>query len=205
MIKPVQLLSGFAVMLISMNVAAAEYVPPPTGPYQSSIVIDSQNNDRQQQPIQVYRFPPADLFSGSDQAKHSMPLMQQQPAFNADVFNQSGQIPIPMDPARQEIMDMNAQYAEPLQDSASLQQQPQAPQSPFYPQLTENPWAVGAQTYQQPYTSPWAAQNYNYPMPYQNMNHNQNYNSNPYNMNEPFSGMPQPWQMMPMQPFFSGQ
>ena len=37
-----------------------EYLPPPTGPYQSSVVINTveRNSDHQ---TQVYRFPPADL------------------------------------------------------------------------------------------------------------------------------------------------
>jgi len=37
-----------------------EYLPPPTGPYQSSVVINTQERNADHE-AQVYRFPPADL------------------------------------------------------------------------------------------------------------------------------------------------
>ena len=51
-----------ALLLFSSVVAAQtnEYLPPPTGPYQSSVVINAVERDSSHE-AQIYRFPPADL------------------------------------------------------------------------------------------------------------------------------------------------
>ena len=213
--NPLSILSGIVVVLISIDATALGYVPPPGGPYKSSSVITSPSIESK--PItQVYRFPPEDLIQKSNPVQNAKkPMSIDEPQvrpFRDLMLNQSdfpqnftsqGQPTAP-----QAIIEDN--------NGAGSQPGNKATENPFYPPLQDNPWAVGSQEFQNTYPNQWNGQNnnYNYPKQYQDMNPFQNYQqnsnqysnqyTNPNNMNTPFSAMPSPWQMMPMQPFFPG-
>ena len=191
------LIHGLWLLLFSMQAAALDYVPPPNGPYQSSNVINSQSikNQREQQ---VYRFPPADLMT------ESRPKLSTHPSFSlpSGVQNPINSITPPMQPVDSAAI-VNTTQPQFQSDNLSPSGDMKQPENLFYPPLSENPWAVGTQDFQNNFQNPWGQQNYQNSQPYQNMN--PNYYQNQKNMNTPFSGMPTPWQVMPMQPFFSGQ
>ena len=208
--NPLSILCGIVVVFISIDVTALGYVPPPGGPYKSSSVITSPSIESKPT-TQVYRFPPEDLIQKSNPLLNTMKpmsidepqvrpfrdLMLNQPDFPQN-FTIQGQPTAP-----QASMENNGAGSQPAN---------KATQNPFYPPLQNNPWAVGSQEFQNTYPNQWNGQNnnYNYPKQYPNMNQFQNNQQNlnqylnPNNMNTPFSAMPSPWQMMPMQPFFPG-
>ena len=181
-------LPGVMLTLLCLPLGASEYVPPPTGPYQSSSVIISSGEANSAQPGQVYKFPPADLIpplSGSDTPTKGS-LTDSADHVKRDVME-------PYNP------DTSAtDYAIPKSQNESAMMPQSWPNQPVYGQ---NPWAYSNQPgYVNPgYSGAWGQQTYPY---YQQYPYGA---STPYtNSNNPFSNMPSPWSSMPMQPFFSG-
>ena len=193
------LIHGLLLLLLSMQATALEYVPPPNGPYQSSSVINSQSIENLHEK-QVYRFPPADLMTETRPKLKAQPFFTQPPVVQNPVHTAP-----PMPPFQPIDSAPVANMAQPPfpSDNLSPADDTKQPEDLFYPPLPENPWAVGTQDFQNNFQNQWGQQNYQNTQPYQNMN--PNYYQNQNNMNTPFSGMPTPWQVMPMQPFFPGQ
>jgi len=172
-------LTGF-IFLFSQIVLATEYVPPPSGPYKFSVMV----NTNLQQPIgsaKIYRFP-------SDGLIQSEPRVTSKPAYfygnHRDIKTQDMAV-------KPEI----TKPTEPAQVTVAK------PASPVTGSFTRNPWAPDSM--RRPpanYQGYRNNQQYSYPQqnPYGYGNQN-NFMSNTMN------GMPSPWSAMPMQPFFSGK
>ena len=162
---------------------AGEYVPPPTGPYQSTVIINKnpfQSNNSEQ----VYRFPSEDLI-------------QQKKIFNpvnstikqVEPFKQEVALPVP-------TRDKVTTKGIPPKVERTVQLSNKA--ANYYP---ANPWAPESQAYPGNYQGNyWNNPQYSLPPQYPPGYNNQN-----NFMNEAFNGMPTPWNSMPMQPFFSGR
>lgn len=174
-LRPGAMVAGVLLLSSATSLAgAAEYLPPPTGPYQSSIVINSVESDSATQP-QIYRFPPADLIQMGDPRDYPV---DQREAARDNRFPNS-----PRNPAVSSVMPKAPAYAAPANPVLNPYQSGGMGQN--------NPWAVG-----QPDPSgqgQWGAgyQPYGYPYGYPNQ----------YNMmNPPYSNVPSPWSV-PAQPY----
>lgn len=197
MMTKLQYLLASMLLLHTGFAPASDYIPPPTGPYQSTIVINEveQNSTHKHQ---VYKFPQAELFQSRDpdfELPRSEPIEEERlpilPAEN-DQFN-SYRIPdsIILPPS------MGPQSS----PMVIQQQNPRAnlttPQRWYDPTLYNNPWGQNPAPQQQPYQGEWnyPDRNYNY-YPSPKMFRNQN-----NMMNAPFSMMPTPWAMQPGQTY----
>jgi len=183
------------------------YVPPPTGPYQSSVVINSVEKNSVEQP-QIYKFPSADLIHQDSQASS---IAKRLPAYPVD-RSYPGSAPMFKSEQIAPVTNKMPATSPGYQSQPMVNAQPSGPAAAPYSPYANNPWsAEQSQGFSQ---SPeqsvyqgdvWSmpAQNYSprgypnqYPYGYSN-----SYNSNP----EPYTGMPTPWSVMPMKQFFSGQ
>lgn len=191
---------------LSFQVLAAEYVPPPTGPYESSIVINNQSPSSRTE--RVYKFPSDSLIQSGN---------RKEPVFLSDtsvgVKPEENNTHTFVDSSRP-INQGLEQIKQPVQSELPNVTNPAAGN------ITNNPWAPvnlpGPDLYQQNYYqgnsfpdnyyqgyaypgNPNSSQ-YAYPQQYPNVYENQ------YNfMNDSFRSMPSPWSAMSMQPFFSGR
>lgn len=188
------------------QVMAIEYVPPPTGPYESSIVINKKSPSSRTE--RVYKFP-SDSLIQSDRREEAVFLSDTR----VEVKPKENKTNTYVDSSRSKDSVRN-QNTQPLQ--------PELPSSanPVAGGLSTNPWAPvnlpAAELYQQNYyqENSFPGDNYQgysypgypnspqyvYPQQYPNAYDNQ------YNfMNDPFRNMPSPWSGMSMQPFFSGR
>lgn len=178
-------LLGGMMLLMPLLGAADEYIPPPTGPYQSTVIINEveQNSPEKHQ---VYKFPQAELF----EPRNIDPALPSSSNRGLAVDSlQSG----------------SGSYYNPgavMSGSSVTQQQGgaggQAIQ-PFYdPSLYNNPWAESSSPQQPRYQGQWNYPNSSYgyyQYPYGGY-------SNQYNpQGAPYSSMPSPWSMMPTKPF----
>ncbi len=186
-----------AVLLSVINVAVEgrDYVPPPSGPYQSSIVINNsaEGGDTQQQ---VYKFPSPEMLLDDS---HTRSEFVNQPDIQIDEppsQNSAASIDAPMN-RQQQYPVMNPQGSQSMPDGYTQWQLPQqsrqpSPSSAWYgyqgaaPNYNQNVWQQ-VPGYGYPQQNP-----YSYGAPYQ-------YNG----ANSPFNGMPSPWNVMPKNPFFS--
>ena len=179
-------------LLLAGSVIAEDYVPPPTGPYQSSVIInkDSVNSGSSGQ---VYRFP-SDIMVQTEHKKP--PLITEASRYEPEQMLSSKKLIVP-----EETIPVK-KYSLPVVTP---------PVKPLAGNISGNPWAVdnaifpnsnvgngGYPQYQ--YQGNWNNPQYSYPQQYPYGYNNQN-----NFMNNPFSGMPSPWYTMPMQPFFSGK
>jgi hypothetical protein len=187
----VYLIPLFALLLCSIA-TAGEYVPPPTGPYKSSVVISGKNLFQSESGTQVYKFPTEEMI----QIQRTDPDTHKQ----VRAFKQRDEARPPFKTATETGLPVPATPV----PSANLQNGPaRLPQSAnpgaggYY---ANNPWAPGQQSYpywgQNMWANPAYAPQQQSPYGYSNQNNN---------MNSPFYGMPGPWSAMPMQPFFSGR
>ena len=183
--------------LILTQVAwARDYVPPPSGPYQSSVVINHSTIDGE--PQQVYKFPPADILTDGNAARGSGFLSDSGPGPDdteqkqPDQERRVGMIPpqstLPgagnqLAPGSSPYQWQVPQTYDPYQSSAPAWNGYNTGNVPAYKQ---NVWQ---QTPQYGYAPQYP---YSYGQPNQ-------YNANNY----PFYGMPSPWNVMPKNPFFS--
>jgi hypothetical protein len=177
----------------------AEYVPPPSGPYQSSVVITSKSTSEQSDG-QVYRFPPADLTL-EPEPDESVVNMVVPPRDNPAV-----------DPAGRPMS-----YPDYAASPRGLQTAPNTQLTqPVYPSLAPNneqgPWSVDpgysagmapGQYYQQPQGGGYYPYSTPGGYPYANPYYYQDYQGTRYDTNSPFGTMPSPWSMMRDNPFFS--
>ncbi len=222
------------VLLQAGPAVATEYVPPPTGPYQSTVVIKSENVNQQDSSSQIYKFPSDDLIPRHKPSPSTVPNEQELSGFPADSrqayqpgqqnqqinqqqgrqpgFQQSGEVAQDYFPTRAAPEQRSAPVAQSFETARPAGQDQ-------FRQVPANPWAVDMQRKPSPYPNnvwgnqSYGAQQYNpygyqsqSPYPYQGVSPNQNQNSNPNSfMNSPFNSMPSPWTTMPMQPFFSGR
>lgn len=165
-------------------VSGNEYVPPPTGPYHSTVVINTveESSEKKQQ---VYKFPQEDLF----QPRNTEPLFPSQTGqghgFDSTNNPASGFGVPRRNPPTAAV------------DEARTAPSSQAAQPRYDQSLYDNPWSVDTTRPQQGYQGDWNTQYspygyYQYPYGY----------SNQYNTkNNPFSYMPSPWSVMPSKPY----
>ena len=184
-------------LLLPLSVAGSNYVPPPTGPYQSSVIINSIDEFSVEEP-QVYKFPPADLVdevynSDSDLAQESVPDY-------AGTYPEQPMVDQPSYATTPSTYYDGAMPSGPASENGQFSGQPPATYAPY-----SNPWgtATSART-QSPYQSGYQADVWSYP---QGSYPSQYPYMNPYDRgdNNNYYGMPGPWSMMPNNPFFSGQ
>jgi len=161
---------------------AGEYVPPPTGPYQSTVIINKGHNPTDNSG-RVYKFPSADLIQ-QDSVNNSA-VVDSEPSAK---FKQETALPSITEPEKR----INVNTSKPDRDLL-----PGNTASTYY---APNPWAPGGQPYPDTYQSYWGNPQYSYPQ-----RHSSGYNNQNDFMNGVFTGMPAPWSSMPMQPFFSGR
>jgi hypothetical protein len=187
----VPIISVISGLLISQSVLARDYVPPPSGPYQSSIVVNnSQDGDSQQK---VYKFPPPDILL-DDSGSRADFLQPPDPV--GEVSGQAAP-PVMQAPlaAQPQLVPPNA----PLQTGQGQFYQPQT--VPSWSPDTRSGW-YGYQgnvpNYNQNVWQQSPAYGYPQQYPYQYRGGNQ-YNG----ANNPFNGMPSPWNVMRSNPFFT--
>ncbi len=189
--KKLSCLSSIYLVCIPLGMAG-EYIPPPSGPYQTSVVIgnDSSQSDRSGQ---VYKFPSDSLIQINQPDK---PLYRSE--MNAFDSNRDRLAA----PARKIPPELPAEVA--VQVNPQMPEQPQTPLP--YMNYNQNPWAPDSVS-SPDMSSQWNWNNQQYSYPQQNQ-----YGQNQYGypgqnnfMNNPLNSMPSPWTAMPMQPFFSGR
>lgn len=177
--------------------AARDYVPPPNGPYQSTVVID--NTASGQSDHQVYKFPPPDILMDEKlpQNKLDRPPLNR-PQADSMPYPDSAAVP---QPAQQPAMDYpSAGYTNPNQPPANQWQVTPGVQPGAYP----GNWYGG-----NGYPAPNSGYNQNQWQQAPGYGYQQQYpysygNTYPYNgTNSTFNGMPSPWSVMPKNPFFS--
>lgn len=195
-------------LLVSPLAIANEYVPPPTGPYQSSVIINSVEKNSVQQP-QVYKFPTEDLIhqdSMQTQTQSTVEKGSQSFPGSADKGLQAE-----MPPETDQGFIQGAPTAG--YETQALEPGPRnMPPAANYPPYN-NPWSIGQQSQfpqyhqgQLPYqggtwpTAPYPYAQGGYVNPYM-YDYSNRYNS----MDSPYNSMPTPWSVMPMQQFFSGR
>ncbi len=184
-------------LLLPLSISASNYVPPPTGPYESSVVINSVEKFSVEQP-QVYKFPPADL-PDEDYASESGSQPQ---AFITD----SAQYPEAVGAQTVGNAEVPPSYYDESQGAAYGEAIMPPGASPVYDPY-QNPWGTSAPNAGQPSYQPgYQAEMWSYPQGNYPAQYPYNY-SNRYNRgsNNDYYGMPGPWSMMPNNPFFSGQ
>lgn len=224
--KLISLLMIFSGLQSAKVVVADEYVPPPSGPYQSSVIIKSApvGNGRQNQ---VYKFPSADVLSESPseretgQPAHSNVAQKAVPGSeNRPEVAQGREIPGQFieeqephqddssywQPQEQDLPQANS----PQDQVASYPEYPAYPNQPQQPLTTVPTWQSNAYYPPQrgagmgiPYGNTWQQQapQYGYSRPYQYpYGYSQQYEN--YN---PFNEMPAPWSVMKNNPFFSSK
>jgi hypothetical protein len=178
------LVSGM-LLQIAWTVSAGEYIPPPTGPYQSTVVIGIVEQDSARK-HKIYRFPQEDLFK-PEMPHHDLPL----PAPAVSEREYLNTMPVP---------------AMPLAPPAVLPQQdyragPNALNQWYDPALHNAPWARNAPPQRRPYAGEW-----NYPANGYGYNQYPGMYSQRYDMlNAPYSAMPSPWVMQPPFNPFTGR
>ena len=206
-------------LAISQLVSASEYVPPPTGPYKSVIVI---NNEQSQtgNSDQIYKFPSDSLIQSEPQRDEAVFLTDKRIMNLPQDFNSEATIavapqqrdmsPQPVDPQKLPELTkpgtFSRQYsrnpwaaAGPLPDSAASQgnyYQGGGYQGNLY-QGSDYPGNYYQGNYYQ-------GNMYNPQYAYPRQNPYANNNQNNF-MNDSFNNMPSPWTVMPMQSFFSGK
>ena len=175
------------------QVAADEYVPPPAGPYKPVAVMGGAQAVATDSAGKVYRFPSEDMIRSEAPAPM---LASEEPV---TVTERPAQAPADFQQA----------------DSATAALTPSSaanPQQPTTGFSAANPWAVAtpqgqampAPAYQPP-NQAWYPQ-YAYPQQYPyGYGYPDYYNNSNSGTEAPYSNMPTPWSMMPMQPFFSGR
>ncbi len=183
-------------LVFSQSVMAIDYVPPPTGPYQSqSTIIINNNENHPSTPAQVYVFPSDSLINAGN-GGNSVAAKQNDKQFSGpDISPDKALTPVPGEPIEKPpIVPENNRPTAPIMDTYM------------------NPWSPeslpGTNYNQADYYQPnWNNQQYNYPPQYSYpQQYPYGYNNNQNNfMNNPFNSMPSPWSAMPMQPFFSGR
>lgn len=176
---------------ISSFAVANEYVPPPTGPYQSSVVINTSEQETPQQ-TQVYKFPSADLIQQAP-----LPLKRSNIDRRIKTEKERGFL--------QQKSPAEIQH----QIEPQISNQPPRRMPSVKPaQPTNNPYSYGPRAIQnypeQGRYNQWDYRQFPYSQQYPYGYSNQNYYQNDY-MNAPFTDMPSPWSVMPMKPFFSGK
>jgi len=188
-------LTGLLLIIMPALVIANDYVPPPTGPYQSSVVINSVEKYSVEQP-QVYKFPPADLVDEEYSAESFI---------DSPTSSAATQYEAPMDVPSPASVNQSVYY-DTGQGAANVDSMLPPVSTPGYTPYN-NPWDAPATsaTVQPSYPPGYQTEIWGYPQgAYQNQ-YPYNY-SNGYNpANNSNYGMPGPWSMMPNNPFFSGQ
>jgi len=181
-------LTGF-LFFFSQPILAAEYVPPPSGPYKSSGIVNTslqQSNSS----AKIYRFPSDGLIQSEPRIKPTYFDRGQRDFKPRNIMATKPVIEAPIVPP------VITKPVEPAQVTVAKP----AP-APMTGNFTSNPWAPDSMP-QPPanYPGNWNNQQYSYPQqnPYGYGNQN-NF------MNNAMNGMPSPWSAMPMQPFFSGK
>ncbi len=164
------------ILAFSTLAVAQDYVPPPTGPYQPSVVINRV--DRQMpEHNRIYRFPPADLVGSAP------PVMDENPITPGEIQVDNRQ---PTESRQAQVLRRN--------EPESYQQiNPQTGNYPVNPQWRYNPYQYDNNWNNNPQAYPYA-QGYQQPYPY---GYNQSTGSDNF-----FPGMPTPWTDNPMQQFF---
>ena len=210
MIDTVQKIYLMAVGVVALGYSslmlAQEYVPPPAGPYKPEVIVsDAPALSSEKSAEKVYKFPSEDLIRG-----------EAPPALSFDTPAASGQ---------QSEQRINHQSAQRSNNTAThtgsgaaipgsnYHSSAQASQPTTDRLHDSNPWAPSVSTMQpqQPVyrgSSSWypPQYGYGYPQQYPYGYGTQDYYGNAQNdANAPFSNMPTPWNMMPMQPFFPGR
>lgn len=172
-------------LLFSQKILAGEYVRPPSGPYQSTVIIH-KNLNQSGSSDQVYKFP-SDILIQVEQSDKSVFLPDRKKQNQTQQGAGSKHAIAPVIP--------------PIVENPVFTQ----PERPTDGNFSRNPWDAeslpGPGSYQgNGYQENWSNQQFSYPQqsPYGY------YNQNNF-MNYPFNGMPSPWTAMPMQPFFSGR
>lgn len=181
-------------LAVSVVVQARDYVPPPSGPYQPTVVINNSPADESQQ--QVYKFPPPDILLEDRNTRTDFPYQPGHQVDKADLQSAPAMVEPPMN-QQQQVMESQRMQSMPQADGYSQwqipQQSGQAATNPGWygyqgstPNYNQNVWQQRpGYGYQQQYP-------YSYGAP------------NQYNgANTPFYGMPSPWTVMPKTPFFS--
>lgn len=166
---------------MASNVLAGEYVPPPTGPYQSTVVINTKEQNSTGK-HQVYKFPQAELFEP----------VKPDPYFSLSDPRGQGR-----EPANAAIPSDMPFMTPPLLPQQNYNTGQNARGQWYDPTLYNNPWLRNTAPPQMPYSGEWNYPGnsygyYQYPGMYRDQ----------YNMlNAPYSAMPTPWAMRPFKPF----
>lgn len=199
-------LSSCLLVLVSPFSSANEYIPPPTGPYQSSVVIRSieqsplQYKAMQQgsgPQIQVYKFPSADLFEqeAPSQLEINRARQREKPEASLDIPTEA-----PVSQTKTDVVPRQRQYPAPPDfrgqgSRSNVSGQPAARSFQY-----SNPWSANHAPEQRGYPDVWGNPGYpdTYQYPY---GYSDQYNS----MNAPNYRMPSPWSAMPMQPYNPGR
>lgn len=189
----------YSLMLVVSYSYADDYVAPPPGPYQSSVVIHQYdrtvNESLESQQQKVYKFPAADLFepvvepgtqnrNPDNQFFNDLAFPSESSLYRSQVDDQTSEVPAQLMPG-----------IENQQSGTSVPDNPYT--APFQ---YGNPWATNQSRSITNYSDGWGRNQYpgNYPNHY-------GYNNPSNMMNNTNSFMPSPWSMMPMQPFSSGR
>lgn len=188
---------------ISSVAQTSEYVPPPTGPYQSSVVINTLQSGAADE-THVYKFPSADLI----EQVTGKPDEIEPESIATDLAFPSEQDFV--EPRTDDVIPSTNQTApmantnRPVDVRRPQQAQPVPPAYGSQPYAnTVNPWSSSQAPYPNAYqeqnlwAQPHGRSQYQYPYGY-----SQQYNNNTYN--SPYEYMPSPWSMMPKNPFFQG-
>lgn len=170
-----------SVLALSLSAALAvaqDYIPPPTGPYQSSVVINRMDRSTSDQD-RIYRFPPADLVEPPppiiEDEQATAEVRARQPITGSAQAGQAAQVP------------GSGSAGNYRQAYPSPQEYPSAAQW-GYPYNYGSGWNTNPPAY--PYPPAYPQQ----PYPY---GYNQYDSTNNF-----FPGMPTPWTDNPMQQFF---
>ncbi len=208
MIKTMDKLTKHQMLLITFLatggsglVLAAEYVPPPAGPYKPAVVVSGTQNSAIKGSGKVYKFPSEDLMRAEAPAMPEMDSTRNEPdrtvqneGLRANLEGQKNATKAPVYSLQNPANVQNPVNSYALNPWAAgvgtTRSQSVAP--PHY-QGAQQPGQAWYPQYGYPQQNPYA---YGYPNYYGNSNNS---------ANAPFSNMPSPWTMMPMQPFSSGR
>lgn len=193
-IKPIIITA--LVLAVSTVSQARDYVPPPTGPYQSSVVINNSLANESTQ--QIYKFPPPDIL----QEDRNIPTQRFSPSDPEMTDNGQHELPAmidtPMKPARpNQQLNFESRPMMPEYNNYSPWQPPQGGQAATAPGWYGNYQGANPNYNQQIWQqAPGYGYQQQYPYSYGAPNQ---YNG----ANNPFYGMPSPWNVMPKNMFFS--
>lgn len=175
----------FMFMLFNSSVTVAgEYVPPPPGPYQSTVIIN-KNEYQSDNSGQVYKFPSENLIQHETADNSTFVTDKQTNQLNRETTFPSS--PVQENPPAVRVHEP-AKSVPPANQAAD-------------DYFATNPWSSDSQTYPDAYQR----NRMNPPpvtLPQQNP---YGYNNQNDFMIDPFNRMPSPWTPMPMQPPFSGR